>query len=351
MATPVPLAVRAVMTVDPVRCDPDRPIQEALEEMTRLRIGAVLVADGERLVGIFTERDFLKRATGASPGWRTMPVREWMTPDPHTIGPDVEWEEAARTMERLRVRHLPVLDGGQIVGVVSFRQLMARRAEYLNRVVADRTRDVRRANEALLARDAEMGHYMKVAAKLQKRLVLPHAPPDWPEVGWGVHFAPLDPLGGDFYDFAQPDADRLGVLIADASGHGIPAAMVAIMARQAFSEAAPFTSRPGEVLAAMNRRLQDLTDERFVTAFYGVFDRRTRRLTYANAGHPFPYRYDARAGTCQPLARGGSSSASCRTRCTPSGRWSWHRGTDWCCTRTACRTAGTSAARGTARSA
>jgi sigma-B regulation protein RsbU (phosphoserine phosphatase) len=166
-------------------------------------------------------------------------------------------------------------------------------------------RDLRRANDDLMARDAELTHYMKSAARLQKRFVLPQSPPEWPEVGWGMNYAPLDPLGGDLYGFARPDDDHLGVLIADASGHGLPAAMVAIMARLAFVEAARGTSRPGEVLAAMNQRLLDLADERFVTAFYGVLDRKNRRLTYANAGHPFPVWYSARTGKATELpARG-----------------------------------------------
>ena len=103
----------------------------------------------------------------------------------------------------------------------------------------------------------------------------------------------------------QPDGDHLGILIADASGHGIPAAMVAIMTRSAFVEVASKTVSPGEVLTSLNRRLQELTDERFVTGFYGVFNRRTRRFTYANAGHPFPYHWSARRQKTQPLAARG----------------------------------------------
>jgi len=81
--------------------------------------------------------------------------------------------------------------------------------------------------------------------------------------------------------------------------------MVAIMSRIAFAEAAGQTDRPGEVLAAMNRRLQGLADERFVTAFYGVLDRRSRVLTYANAGHPYPLRYSPHTGAVEPLTAQG----------------------------------------------
>jgi serine phosphatase RsbU (regulator of sigma subunit) len=294
------------MNLDPVRILPDQPAQTALDLMNTRRVGAVVVADSaDRVVGIFTERDFLRRTLGAPANDRSTPIREWMSPQPYTIHPDAGWEEAVASMERLRVRHLPVVENGKLVGIVTARQLMAHRASHLNQLVAERTRELRHANNALLARDAEVNHYMQAAARLQKRLVLPHDPPDWPEVAWGVHYSPLDPLGGDLYGFARPDDDHLGVLIADASGHGIPAAMVAILARLAFSDAARQTVRPGEVLAAMNERLQDMTDERFVTAFYGILNRRTRQLTYANAGHPFPIWYSARARATDELTARG----------------------------------------------
>ena len=302
---PTDLTVRRLMTPDPFRLSPDRTVQDALDLMNGHRIGAVLITDADgKLVGIFTERDFLRRATAAPPGWRTIPVREWMSPYPYTVHPDAGWEEAVTSMERLAVRHLPVLENGQVVGIITARQLIARRAGHLNQIVDARTRELRHANEDLMARDAEINHYMKAASRLQKRLVLPQEPPDCPEVAFGVHYDPLEPLGGDFYDFARPDPDHLGVLIADASGHGIPAALVAIVARLAFSEAARKSARPGEVLAAMNARLQGMADERFVTAFYGVFDRAARTFTYANAGHPFPYRY-ATAGRAEPLTARG----------------------------------------------
>jgi sigma-B regulation protein RsbU (phosphoserine phosphatase) len=164
---------------------------------------------------------------------------------------------------------------------------------------------LRLANEDLLARDAELRYNLQAAGRFQTRLLLPHAPPDWPELRWGVHYAPLDHLGGDYYAIAQPDADHLGLLIADASGHSIAAGMVAILSRIAFSQIAERTTSPGEVLAAMNRRLQGLADERFVTAFYGVLNRKTRTLTYSSAGHPHPYRFSTRSGEVQPLSAQG----------------------------------------------
>src|SRR5262249_7129981 len=146
---------------------------------------------------------------------------------PQTIGPDAGWEEAAALMERLHVRHLPVVEGGQAVGIVTARQLIAHRTEHLNRLVEDRTRELQRLTEELLERDRQTQRHLRTAGRLLNRLLLPGAPPRRPELSWAVHFRPLDPLGGDYYDFAEPDGRHLGVLIADASGHSIPAAMVA----------------------------------------------------------------------------------------------------------------------------
>lgn len=300
------VTVRQVMNPDPACVPLDTPIQEALRLMNARRIGTVLVVeDGDRLVGIFTERDLIRRVLTADEGWRATPVADWMTRDPHTVRPDVGWDEVAGLLERLKVRHLPVTEGGRVVGLISSRLLIARREEYLNRAIEERTAELRGANEQLIARDAEMIYNLRAAGRLQNRVLLPQAPPDWPDLRWSIHYAPLDHLGGDYYDFAAPSPDHLGFLIADASGHSIPAALVAILARFGFAQAAGATPHPGEVLSAMNRRLQDLTEERFVTAFYGVLDRRTGVFRYSSAGHPPPLHFAAKTGRVRELLAQG----------------------------------------------
>jgi serine phosphatase RsbU (regulator of sigma subunit) len=298
--------VRQIMQPEPVLVPPECRLREVMGEMNRLRIGAVVVVDALcHLLGIFTERDLLRRVVDADPGWRDTPVSEWMTPDPHSTAPGVDWEEAVAQMARLRVRHLPVVEAGRVIGIVSTRMLMSQRAEHLNALVEERTRQLKQAMDEVMARDAELRYNLKAAGRLQTRLLLPRDPPAWPELRWSFHYAPLDHLGGDYYDIALPDPNLFGFLIADASGHSIAAMMVAIMARTAFAEVAGSATSPGAVLAAMNARLQGLADERFVTAFYGVLDRRTRVFTYANAGHPYPLRFVARTGEVEPLSAQG----------------------------------------------
>jgi sigma-B regulation protein RsbU (phosphoserine phosphatase) len=305
MDVTVEITVRQVMADEPVMVPPDCSVQEVLSIMNRRRIGAVVVATDGRVDGIFTERDFLRHAAQSPPGWRQRPVADWMTRQPHTIEPDAGWEEAVARMETMHVRHLPVIEDGKIVGIVSARQLMARRNEHLNRIVEERTEELQRLYDEVSNRDAEMRQNMTVAGRLQARLLLPGAPPGWPEIHWGVHYSPLDPLGGDYYDFVVRNDNQMGILIADASGHSVPAAMVAIMARFAFAEVVRHSIRPAEVLGVMNRRLQGLTDERFVTAFYGVLDRKTREFCFANAGHPPALRFNPKHGEVEQLASRG----------------------------------------------
>ena len=155
-----------------------------------------------------------------------------------------------------------------------------------------------------MARDLEVMHNLRAAGQLQKNL-LPHAPPPWAEFDWATHYAPLDYLGGDYFDFAEPDAEHLGVLIADASGHSIAAAMVAVMTRYAFAEISRTSTSPGEVLTRLNSRLIGLMDSRFVSAFYGVVHRPTRRFRYASAGHPYPLHVQARTNSVKELTAQG----------------------------------------------
>ena len=154
------------------------------------------------------------------------------------------------------MRHLPVVEQDRVIGIISTRMLMGRRTDYLDRQIEARTRELKAANDELMARDADLRYNLRAASRFQARLLLPRTPPDWPELRWGIHFAPHDHLGGDYYDVAHPDGDHLGFLIADASGHSIAAMMVAIISRIAFSEVAHTTTSPGAVLTAMNDRLQ-----------------------------------------------------------------------------------------------
>lgn len=94
-------------------------IAEAVAEMNRHRVGSVLVIDGGRLVGIFTERDVLRRVVGAGVDPKTAKVADVMTPGVITISPAATIEETMVLFTEKRCRHLPVVEGGRIVGTIS----------------------------------------------------------------------------------------------------------------------------------------------------------------------------------------------------------------------------------------
>ena len=108
----------------PVTARPDISVSEAARLMKEHRVGALLVVDGDRLAGIFTERDALFRvvAEGSDPA-RTC-VREVMTRNPLTIGPDRPFGHALHLMHEGAFRHVPVVENGRTLGMVSARDAL-----------------------------------------------------------------------------------------------------------------------------------------------------------------------------------------------------------------------------------
>ncbi len=103
---------------------PDTSVAEAATSMGERRVGSALVMEEDRLAGIFTERDIV-RALGAHHDAAGHPVSEWMTPDPMTVPPATGAAEALRTMLERGFRHLPIAEGGRVLGIVSMRDLTA----------------------------------------------------------------------------------------------------------------------------------------------------------------------------------------------------------------------------------
>ncbi len=105
---------------------PEDTLGEVAERMTQQNTGAVVVRDFGRLIGILTERDML-RAMAARVHTSDARVRQWMTSDPITAPPELDLEEAAKIMLDNGFRHLPVVDGQNVLGVVSLRRVMGGR--------------------------------------------------------------------------------------------------------------------------------------------------------------------------------------------------------------------------------
>ncbi len=137
--------------------------------------------------------------------------------------------------------------------------------------------------------------------------MLPHKFPDPDSTGVELHaeLIPAKMVGGDFYDFVWIDDDHLGLVVADVSGKGIPAALLMAKAMTMIRAYLGATRDPAKALAQANEELAEDNDAAmFVTAFAAIYDRRKRELVYSNAGHNEPY--VLRAGQIHALGKAKS---------------------------------------------
>ena len=117
--------IRDVMSTELVSVSPGATVAEAATVMGTGKVGAALILDGEHLAGIFTERDIL-RALASDFDAAGHLVSHWMTPDPVTLAPEAKANEALDLMLDRGFRHVPVMDDGRVVGIVSLRDVTPR---------------------------------------------------------------------------------------------------------------------------------------------------------------------------------------------------------------------------------
>jgi len=118
------IQLRDIMTTEVLTTSAERPVVEVTTMMVKTRVGSAVVMQGPWLAGILTERDVLRAAASGSDLTRS-PVSEWMTRDPVTATPDMTTAEAAELMLSNGFRHLPVVEGRTLKGVVSIRDVLA----------------------------------------------------------------------------------------------------------------------------------------------------------------------------------------------------------------------------------
>lgn len=163
---------------------------------------------------------------------------------------------------------------------------------HLQDLVAARTAELETANAALRRRQEEMERELRLAQRLQRN-ILPNERtyPNRDEMEFGSVYRSLAAVGGDFFDIIRSGRNQYGVLIADVSGHGVPAALVTTMAKVSFHSNSGYNVLPGEVLERVNADLLMLLGDDFshyLTAFYALMDLETSTLYYGNAGHHPP---------------------------------------------------------------
>ncbi len=164
-------------------------------------------------------------------------------------------------------------------------------AESFNTMVADLKRHVAQLTETTAAKERIQSE-LDMASNIQQS-ILPRTYPAFPERPEMDIFAktiPAREVGGDFYDFFMLDKDRVGVVVADVSGKGVPAALFMTVARTLIKNAAAHSPYPDEVLTEVNSQIMPENEMcMFVTVFYGIYNLATGELVYCCAGHPAPF--------------------------------------------------------------
>lgn len=172
------------------------------------------------------------------------------------------------------------------------RDEIERYSQTLEKKVFERTMDLKEVNRLLRIRNDQMEEEVQMAAAVQRKIIPTEAElPKVQGLSLGARYLAMANVGGDLYDVLDHGGGRFVFIIGDVSGHGIPAALIAAMAKVSFRAHATPGRSPAEVMADANRDLCDLIggETYFVSAFLAILDSSTGKLSFTNAGHPPAY--------------------------------------------------------------
>jgi phosphoserine phosphatase RsbU/P len=152
---------------------------------------------------------------------------------------------------------------------------------------------------------ASLRQELETARQIQAS-TLPQTTPDIAGLEIAARYLPAESVAGDFYDFLPGEGRRLGIFLADVSGHGVPAALVASMLKVAVASQASHAESPARVLTEVNQTLTGkLPGNKFITAVYVFLDLEASKVTYGRAGHPPPLLWRGCDGRIEELEEGG----------------------------------------------
>ena len=154
--------------------------------------------------------------------------------------------------------------------------------------VAARTQELAAINADLLQKQNQIDEELRVARTLQQSILPTAFPPHYAYQGHAFMRA-ARMIGGDFYDMFRLDDHRLGIVVADVSGKGVPAALFMVLVRTILQDLALRDLAPGACLAEANRQLIARNPlSLFVTVIYGIIDSRSGAFTFCSGGHIMP---------------------------------------------------------------
>jgi serine phosphatase RsbU (regulator of sigma subunit) len=155
----------------------------------------------------------------------------------------------------------------------------------LEKTVQERTCELEKERNKLKEKNEIMEHEITLARKIQNQLI----PLSNPTSFIYSLYKPMEEVGGDFFDFIEFSDGKIGIFISDVSGHGVPAAFITSMIKTTILQSGNRKENPAELLHYINEVLQNQTGGNFITAFYGIYEQKTRNMRFSNAGHYQPY--------------------------------------------------------------
>lgn len=157
--------------------------------------------------------------------------------------------------------------------------------EEANREIRSTRNELEVERDVLKSKNKVMEDELLLARKIQEQFI----PGESPSKHIHAIYKPMHQVGGDYYDFLNfRNPDTTGIFVSDVSGHGVPAALITSMIKTMILQSGKFRKDPAALLTWLNENLYSHTGWNFITALYCIFDKTTREIVYANAGHNPP---------------------------------------------------------------